>query len=336
MFGTVNIRKSKILNNKTGHNFTLSGNFLSLSPQERKELVQMDQIVILLYYKYTRIENPQDFAKAHLEFCKNLGLNGRIIVAGEGINGTVAGTAEQTEAYKAHLLGDTRFSGIEFKTEYWDKNPFKKMHCRAKDEIVHLGAPDLNPNELTGTYLEPQEFLEMMENDPDVVILDTRNNYESEIGRFKNAITPDIDNFRDFPEYVKSIENLKDKKILAYCTGGIRCEKATGVLLKAGFKHVYQLHGGIITYGQKTGGKNWEGKCYVFDGRISVPVNQFENTVISTCRYCKNPSDRYINCTNAACNKQIIVCETCEPEHNGACSDDCAKHPMARWKHQEF
>lgn len=292
----------------------------------------MDQIVILLYYKYTTLENPQEFAKDHLEFCKNLGLTGRIIVASEGINGTVAGTQEQTEAYKAHLIADPRFNGIEFKTEYWDRQPFKKMHCRAKDEIVHLGAPDLNPNELTGTYLEPQEFLEMMENDPDVVILDTRNNYESEIGRFKNAITPDIDNFRDFPEYVKSIENLKDKKILAYCTGGIRCEKATGVLLQAGFKHVYQLHGGIITYGQKTGGKNWEGKCYVFDGRISVPVNQFEDTVISTCRYCKNPSDRYINCTNAACNKQIIVCETCEPEHNGACSDDCAKHPMARWK----
>lgn len=295
----------------------------------------MDQTVILLYYKYTAIENPEEFAAGHLEFCKSLGLVGRIIVAAEGLNGTVSGTSEQTGAYRAHLLADPRFAGIEFKTEFWDRHPFKKMHVRAKNEIVNLGAPGLDPNQVTGTYLEPDEFLTMMETDPDVVVLDTRNNYESKIGRFKNAITPDIDHFRHFPDYIQSIDHLKDKKILAYCTGGIRCEKATGLLVQAGFKHVYQLHGGIITYGQKTGGKNWEGKCYVFDGRISVPVNRIDETVISDCDCCGKKSDRYLNCTNALCNKQIILCETCEPIRHGACSDACATHPMARWSQTE-
>lgn len=296
---------------------------------------QSEKFVVLLYYKYVPIENPEVFAKEHMDYCKSSGLLGRIIVAKEGINGTVSGNTEQTNTYMNHLRSDSRFANIEFKIEYHTKHPFKKMHVRPKPEIVNLGRPDIDPNVVTGTYLEPEEFKSMIENDPDVVLLDTRNNFESAIGRFKGAILPDIDHFRDFPDYVKSMNVPKDKKILAYCTGGIRCEKATGVLLEAGYKHVYQLHGGIIRYGQLTGGPHWEGKCYVFDGRISVVVNQFEDSVVAHCSHCKVASDRYINCTNPMCNKQIIVCENCETEIFHACSKECAEHPKARWRESE-
>ncbi len=293
------------------------------------------EVVVLLYYKYVPIENAEEFAKQHLDYCKSIGLLGRIIVAKEGINGTVSGTKELTDSYIEYMHSDPKFADMEFKVELYLKHPFKKMHVRPKSEIVNLGRPDIDPNVVTGIYLEPEEFKNMIETDPDIVILDTRNNFESAIGKFKGAITPDIDHFRDFPDYVKTLDVPKDKKILAYCTGGIRCEKATGVLLEAGYKHVYQLHGGIIRYGQLTGGPHWEGKCYVFDGRISVVVNQFEDTVISQCSHCKTASDRYINCTNPMCNKQIIVCENCETEIFHACSKECAEHPKARWREQE-
>lgn len=289
-------------------------------------------IVVLLYYKYTTIENPQEFCKNHLNFCKELGLLGRIIIAGEGINGTVAGDKAQTDAYMAHLSSLSEMDGIEFKIEYYHEQPFPKMSCKVKNEIVQLRAKDeIDPHEITGDYLEPHEFMEKM-NDPNVIILDTRNNYESKIGKFKNALTPDIVNFRDFPEYISQLEAYKDKTILAYCTGGIRCEKATGLLKKHGFEKVYQLHGGIIRYGQLTGGKNWEGKCYVFDNRIAVPVNTEEEIILTNCSHCNQPWDVYVNCTNPFCNERILICPNCREVTKEACSQACLEHPKARWR----
>lgn len=290
---------------------------------------------VLLYYKYIEIEDPQAFRDAHFEFCSSLGLRGRILVATEGINGTVSGTVEQTEKYMEHMRNDPRFSDMVFKIEKSEGHAFKKLKIKVKPEIVNLSLEeDLNPNEVTGKHLSPKEFYETMQNE-DVIILDARNTYEYDLGHFKGAIRPDIETFRELPKWVE--ENLsehKDKKILTYCTGGIRCEKFSGFLVKEGFKDVSQLEGGIITYGYdpEVKGALWDGKCYVFDERISVPVNRTgEETVVGKCYHCGKPEERYVKCGNPECNKHLLLCEDCEHEHYRACSNECKEHPHNRY-----
>src|SRR6201996_3831348 len=220
----------------------------------------MGKYQTLLYYCYSTITDGEQFAADHLKFCKSLGLTGRIIVADEGLNGTVSGTAEACKTYMDTVHADVRFAAIDFKSDEGDEPSFIKMHVRYTSEIVHSGLRDphiINPQERTGKHLEPKEFLAMKDED-DVVILDVRSNYEHNLGRFKNAITLDIENFRDFPAKINELAQYKDKKILTYCTGGIKCEKASALLLHEGFTAVYQLHGGIIKYGKEAGGEDFE------------------------------------------------------------------------------
>lgn len=285
---------------------------------------------VLLYYKYVKISNPQIYIEHHLKFCKHLGLKGRIIIAPEGINGTVCGTYDETEAYINAMKMDTRFETMEFKIDEEKENVFKKMFVRYKDELVTLKfEDDIDPNEITGIHLKPKEFLKMMENDKDVIVVDARNEYEYDIGHFKNAIKPNgIDNFKQFPDFIrKNLSSYKDKKILAYCTGGIRCEKFTGVLLKQGFKNVYQLDGGIVSYGKnkKTLGKNFDGKCYVFDERISVSVNSTNPEIVGKCHHCETLNENYINCSNHKCHMHFMICYDCNEKFDGACSEKCQK-----------
>ena len=289
----------------------------------------MSAYQVLLYYHYTPINEHEAFAEQHLKFCKSLGLKGRVIVAPEGLNGTVSGTPDACKEYMDNLKADPRFAGIDFKIDDEDECAFQKMHVRPKNEIVNLGHPEIDPNEITGKHLSPSEFLEMKDRD-DVVVLDVRSKYEHSLGRFKNALTLDIDNFRDFPDKIKELEKLKDKKILTYCTGGIKCEKASALLLKNGFNEVFQLHGGIIKYGKEVGGKDFEGKCYVFDNRVEVPVNTINPTVISKCYICGNTTDRMVNCANPECNLHTTICHACGIEYDGACSADCKTHPKKR------
>ena len=292
----------------------------------------MTKYQTLLYYCYSPIENAEQFAVDHLEFCKSLHLVGRIIVADEGLNGTVSGTPEACKAYMDAIHADSRFNHTEFKIDEVEEPSFIKMHCRYKPEIVHSGLRDpkeIDPNKQTGKHLEPKDFMEMKDRE-DVVILDVRSNYEHSVGRFKNAITLDIDNFREFPEKVKELEQYKGKKILTYCTGGIKCEKASALLLKEGFEDVYQLHGGIIKYGKEAGGKDFEGDCYVFDNRVTVPVNSVNPTVISRCKNCGKPTKKMINCANAKCNEHFTQCDECGWELEGCCSKECQSVPDKR------
>ena len=286
----------------------------------------------LLYYCYSRIEGAEQFATDHLQFCKSLNLVGRIIVADEGLNGTVSGTQESCKTYMDTLHADPRFSKIDFKIDDVEEPSFIKMHCRYKSEIVHSGLRDpsiINPEIKTGIHLEPQDFVNMKD-DEDVIVVDVRSNYEHSIGRFKNAITFDIDNFRDFPQQINELAQYKNKKIVTYCTGGIKCEKASALLLHAGFENVYQLHGGIIKYGKEAGGEDFEGKWSVFDNRVAVDVNSVNPKVISTCRNCGSRTTKMINCANPECNEHFTQCDACGEQLDGACSDVCQAHPRKR------
>lgn len=288
----------------------------------------MDYLV-LLYYCYTPIENPEQFREEHHRLCLRLNLRGRIIVAAEGLNGTVSGLRADCEEYMRVVKADPRFAALEFKVEPSAAPTFQKLHVRVKPEIVHVGLPHLKPHERTGVHLSPQEFKELKDQE-DVVILDVRSDYEHRLGRFKNAITLDIENFREFPEKVEELRQYQDKKILTYCTGGIKCEKASAYLLEQGFENVYQLHGGIIKYGLEAGGEDFDGKCYVFDGRVAVDVNSVNPTIISTCHHCHTPSARMVNCANPHCNAHVALCESCGEQLDGACSETCQQHPDKR------
>lgn len=280
---------------------------------------------ILLYYKYVSIEEPEAIATWQKRLCKKLGLTGRIIIATEGINGTVGGSEEATDAYKTAMEEHPLFGGIDFKLARGDEHYFPRMRVVVKEEIVRLG---VDPEKLTvkdtGQHLSPDEVHKLLDNPPkDLVVLDARNNYESRIGVFRGAVTPDIDTFREFPEYIdQNLDQFKDKQVLMYCTGGVRCERATAYLQQKGVsKDIYQVKGGIHRYIEKYPDGHFRGSNYVFDSRIAAPVN---NDILSNCDVCKTtPSDFYTNCMNALCNIQFLVCDPCKDELNEACSKTC-------------
>jgi UPF0176 protein len=289
---------------------------------------------VLLYYQYVTIENPEEFAAEHKAFCDEIGLKGRILVATEGINGTVSGTVEQTDLYMEKMKQDPRFADMIYKIDEADEHAFKKMKVRHRPELVTLRLEDdVNPHEITGQYLSPKEFYERLQ-DPDTIVLDARNDYEFDLGHFRGAVRPDILNFRDLPDWVReNKEMFADKKIITYCTGGIRCEKFSGWLLKEGFKDVAQLHGGIVTYGKdpEVQGELWDGQLYVFDERIGVPVNQKEHVVVGKDYYSGEPCERYVNCANPACNRKILCSEENEHKYLRSCSHECRTHPRNRY-----
>ncbi len=288
---------------------------------------------VLLYYKYVPIWDYESFADEHLEFCKQLGVLGRIVIAEEGINGTVSGTIEQTEAYMRELRTDSRFEDMWFKIDEIHEHAFDKIFVRAKKEIVTWRfEEDIDPTNTTGAYLTPEEFYAAMQQD-DVIIIDGRNDYEYDLGHFQGAIRPQVKNSREFPDWIReNLGEFKDKKVLTYCTGGIRCEKLSGFLIKEGFTDVAQLHGGIVTYAKDptVRGQGFEGDCYVFDKRISVPVNQVNPSVVSKCLYCGIATARYRNCGHKGCHTQFFLCESCEEEHTRSCSPECKKAPKHR------
>ncbi|MBP1968614.1 UPF0176 protein [Virgibacillus natechei] len=285
---------------------------------------------VLLYYNYVQIEDPEGFAAEHLQFCNDLELKGRILVAPEGINGTVSGSREQTEKYRKAMNNDPRFADMTFKVDPHDGHAFKKMHVRPRTELVSLRLEnDIDPLQTTGDHLSPKEFYEAMQ-DEDTVILDARNDYEYDLGHFRGAIRPDIETFRELPEWVQENKHLiEGKRILTYCTGGIRCEKFSGWLVKEGFEDVAQLHGGIVTYGKdpEVQGELWDGRCYVFDERISVPVNKKEHVIVGIDYFDGQPSERYVNCANPECNKQIICSEENEHKYIRGCTPECRVSP---------
>ncbi len=283
---------------------------------------------VILYYKFTSIDDPEQFVADHKAFCKELGVKGRIYVGDEGINGTLGGTPEQVQKYKDHLTGINGFEGIDFKTDTSDYIPFAKLVCKTRDEIVALHT-EADPAK-GGKYLEPEEWKQVMESEDDYVLIDVRNDYESKIGHFEGAITPEVENFYQFPEWLDNLQVDKDKKVLMYCTGGIRCEKFSVLMKERGWDDVNQLHGGILRYGKEEGGKHFKGKCFVFDDRLVVPVNEDDMEPIARCEITGKPADTYINCANMECNKLFVCSEEGARKMEGCCSEECRQSDYKR------
>lgn len=279
---------------------------------------------IILFYKYIDIEYPGQIVKWQKKLCEKLNLKGRILIGHEGINATVGGSTQAIEEYKKTISTHELFNDIDFKESEGSADHFPRLQVTAKSEIVHLG---LDIKEYSahngGIHLTPDQTHELLKNKPkNLVILDARNNYESRIGTFENAITPDIENFREFPEFVDSnSEQFKDKTVLMFCTGGIRCERASAYLKSKNIAEtVYQIQGGIHNYVEKHPNGYFKGKNYVFDGRIAVKITE---DILTECDECQTPYDDYSNCINASCNKRIIMCPSCITEYNNTCGTEC-------------
>lgn len=227
---------------------------------------------VISFYKFTPLDNYAGMRAGLVEFCKTNNLRGTILLADEGINGTVSGSEDGIRQLVELLSQDPRLAGMDYKEATAVSLPFHRMKVRLKKEIVSMGVPGIDAANASGIRVEPGEWNTLLA-DPDVLVLDTRNRYESDIGTFRNATATDTQSFSDFPEYVAArLDPDRHRKIAMYCTGGIRCEKASAWLLQQGFQEVYQLAGGILNYLQKTDASEslWEGECFVFDGRVAV------------------------------------------------------------------
>jgi UPF0176 protein len=293
----------------------------------------MSEYKVLLFYKYVDFEDPVSFVENHLRWCRLNNIKGRVFISKEGINGTVSGRINNIERYKAHIREYADFRDIIFKEDEAENHAFSTIYVRLKNEIVN--------SELRATFLKnggkrlaPEELFEFYKTGKDFIIVDARNNYESNIGKFKNAITPQIKNFRQWPSVAEDLKSFKNKTIVTYCTGGIRCEKASAFLVEQGFEDVYQLDGGIVTYTKKFPDTYWQGGVFVFDERRVVEPNQNQELkYISNCHFCGAPTAYYINCHNLDCDKIIVSCHKCKIENNYCCSEECRKSANKRDKY---
>ena len=251
--------------------------------------VNKNSVVNIAGYKFEPLVNPINLVSLYQKKCDELELKGTMLISKNGINFSLAGTQQATDTIIAFLEEDNRFLNIPLKVTYSETQPFRRMKVRLKKEIISLGRKDINPRELTGERISPQDLKNLLDNKEDVLVLDTRNEYETRVGKFENAIDLNLDTFRDFPEAIESLpEEYKDKQIVMYCTGGIRCEKASAVMMKAGFVDVKQLEGGVLDYFRETGGAYWEGDCFVFDERVALDTDLNETDYIY-CYICREP-----------------------------------------------
>lgn len=279
---------------------------------------------ILLFYKYVSIEYPKQIQKWLAQLCADFGFKGRILLGTEGINATIGGSIEHIERFKKIVNAHPLFGGIDFKESEGCAEDFPRMQIKIRKEIVTLG---IDPQDLTvkdgGKHLTPAQTHALIAEKPEnLVILDARNAAEWKIGAFEGAIKPNIDHFREFPDYINThADQFEGKQVLMYCTGGIRCERASAYVKKhTKAADVYQIEGGIHRYAEQFPDGYFRGKNYVFDGRVGVRVN---NDILAQCELCQKPCDDYANCRNAECNKHYICCDGCLDTYNYTCSTTC-------------
>ena len=245
---------------------------------------------VISFYKFVQLDDFEEMRQPLVELCRSQGIKGTMLLALEGINATVAGTEGALDGLLSYLKQDPRLADLTHKTSYADEYPFVRMKVKLKKEIVTLGQPGVSPTKKVGTYVDPKDWNHVI-SDPDVVVIDTRNTYEVDIGTFQGAINPKTDSFREFPNYAaEQLDPAQHKKVAMFCTGGIRCEKASSYLLDQGFEEVYHLKGGILKYLEEVPADKslWEGECFVFDQRVTVQ-HGLEPGNYTMCRGCGHP-----------------------------------------------
>ncbi len=248
----------------------------------------MNNFVITAFYQFFDFANYKEEQQALLSFCKDNDLKGTVLIAHEGINSTISGSRDSIDALYGYLTNHLKIKDLSYKESFADFQPFEKMKVRLKKEIVTLGVGELDVHGACGEYITPKDWDDFIAGD-DVIVVDTRNQYEVNLGKFDKAIDPKTKTFRDFPEWVeKNLVSTEKKKIAMYCTGGIRCEKSTSYLKKLGFDDVYHLKGGILQYLEDTKNQNnkWQGSCFVFDNRVNLDSNLYASRTL-LCRHCR-------------------------------------------------
>ncbi len=246
------------------------------------------EIVNIAGYRFVDLNDRDELRQPFRDITSELGLKGTILLSHNGINFFLAGTQSSIDKYISYLDDDERFKDMSLHFSYSDYQPFKRMLVRLKKEIISLGIDEIRPADYTGKFIEPIEFKKWLDEGRDITILDTRNDYELRVGTFENAIDLDIKTFRDFPKASQNLKQNKSTPVVMFCTGGIRCEKASVVLEKQGWENVYQIKGGVLGYFKETGGAHWNGDCFVFDQRVALDTN-LEETETVNCYKCRQP-----------------------------------------------
>lgn len=289
-----------------------------------------DDIKVLAYYAFTKVDDPQKVIKEHKSFLEEMDARGRIYISEEGINAQCSVSKENLENYRAFVLKN--FPSADIKIHDHPVHPFAKLIVKYRRQLVAMDREV--DSSLQGVHLEAAEWEKMIkEKDDNTIVIDTRNDYEWKVGHFEGALLPELDQFREFPEYAEKLKERYDTdqtKVMMYCTGGIRCELYSSLMLKLGFKKVYQLKGGIIRYGLENGNRAWKGKLFVFDDRMVIPISKDEAKPIAECQFCKKSADSYYNCANMDCNCLILSCPTCVDEAKGCCSKNCLENGRVR------
>ncbi len=247
-------------------------------------------IVVVALYHFATLENFRDMQEPLRQRCEAFGIRGTLLLAEEGINGTISGSRAGVDGILQYIRADARLAALEHKESFSDRHPFRRMKVKLKKEIVTLGVPGVDPNKIVGTYVEPEDWNALI-SDPEVLVIDTRNDYEVAIGTFRHAIDPETKSFREFPDYIRQHFNPgQHRKVAMFCTGGIRCEKASSFMRTEGFPEVFHLKGGILKYLEKVKPEDslWEGECFVFDHRVGVTHGLGEGDV-EMCFGCGHP-----------------------------------------------
>lgn len=276
----------------------------------------VEKYTIILFYKFVRIDDPALFRTEQIALCESLNLKGRMLIAHEGINGTFEGREADIESYKKALWRDPRFSDLVFKESTGKGDGFPQLRIKVRKEVVTLGAGEFDVQKETAPGVSAEELEAMYARNDDFVVLDLRNDFEIEVGQFERTHDPGLRFFRDLPHKLDSIAHLKQKKVVAVCTGGIRCEKATCLLRKEGFENLYQLKDGIHTYMQKFPGKRFKGTLYVFDNRQVTPIAETsEREVISRCFFCRAFTEDFYSDDTVRPSRKVICCVNCIESH---------------------
>lgn len=292
----------------------------------------MDMQKIILYYKFTPIENPELVRLWQRALCEKLNLKGRILISKHGINGTLGGDIKDLKTYTKESKEFPGFKGTVYKWSDGSREDFPKLRIKVRPELVAFGVPDevkVDERGIVGggKHLKPEEVNKLVEERGDeVIFFDGRNAYEAAVGKFEDAVIPEVRTSHDFVREIEDpkYNDIKDKPIVTYCTGGIRCEILSALMKNRGFKEVYQIDGGIVKYGEKYKDDGlWEGSLYIFDERMGMKFSDKAKD-IGTCIHCKGKTSNYENCANKACNDLVLICETCHTS-NDICSIACAK-----------